>query len=268
LKKGDRVESSSAVPGVLRNDWVIRIFTFVGILVVWQILGQSVNPIIFAPPTRVATTFVRLWSDGTLPSDTLVTLQTVFVGFAISCAIGIPLGLVMGRVRTAEYSLDPYVNFIYATPLVAIIPLALIWFGPSALATYFIIALHTSPPILINTMTGVKNTERSLIETGKAFGYQGRRLWQKVALPASAPYIMAGLRIGIGAALIGTMVAEIFLYNVGLGYELVNETALFDSAGVVSGVLIIMVIGVVLAELAKLANRRFLAWARGASGVG
>ena len=251
----------------LKNKWAIRIFTLAVILAVWQILGQSVNPIIFAPPARVAGTFVSLWSDGTIPADTLVTLETVFAGFVISCAIGIPLGLVMGRVRLAEYGIDPYVNFIYATPLVAIIPIALIWFGPSNAATYFIITLHTAPPILINTMAGVKNTERRMVETGRAFGFSGWKLWRKVVLPSSLPYVMAGLRIGIGAALIGTMVAEIFLYNVGLGYLLVDETALFNSAAVVSGVLVIMVLGIVLAESAKWVDKRFLGWAAAASGV-
>ena len=252
----------------LKNKWLVRGYVLAVVLAVWQILGQSVNPIIFAPPAAVAKTFSSLWSDGTLPSATAVTIETLFVGFLISCAIGIPLGLFMGRIRLAEYSLDPFVNFIYATPLVAIIPLALIWFGPSNTATYFIITLHTAPPILINTMAGVKNTERNMVETGKAFGFKGWKLWQKVVLPSSLPYVMAGLRIGIGASLIGTMVAEIFLYNTGLGYILVNETALFNSAAVVSGVLIIMVLGVVLAESTKWMDRRFLSWARGASGVG
>lgn len=258
---------ASAV-GVVKNKWVVRGIVLAIILAVWQVLGQSVNPIIFAPPARVASTFVSLWNDGTLPSQTEVTLVTLFLGFLLSCAIAIPLGLVMGRMRLVEYAVDPYVNFIYATPLVAIIPLALIWFGPTNTATYFIITLHTAPPILINTMSGVKATERSMVETARSFGFGGWKLWRKVVLPSSLPYIMAGLRIGIGASLIGTMVAEIFLFNAGLGYELVNETALFNSAAVVSGVLIIMVIGIVLAEGTKFMDRRFLSWTRGASGVG
>jgi ABC-type nitrate/sulfonate/bicarbonate transport system permease component len=252
---------------LLKNKWVVRGYTLGLFLILWQVFGQSVNPIIFSPPTRVAGSFLGLVKDGTLTADTLVTIETAFAGFLASAALGIPLGLVMGRVRLAEYALDPYVNFIYATPLVAIIPLALIWFGPSVFATYFIVGLHTTPPILINTMSGVKSTERSLLETGRAFGFRGRRLWQKVALPASLPYITAGLRIGIGAALIGTMVAEIFLYNAGLGFLLVDRTAAFDSAGVVSGVLVIMVIGITLAETTKWLDRNFLAWAKGASGV-
>ena len=252
---------------VLKNKWLVRGYVLAVVLVVWQILGQSVNPIIFSPPGQVAKTFASLWSDGTLPSETLITLETVFAGFLISCAIAIPMGLIMGRIRLAEYAIDPYVNFIYATPLVAIIPLALIWFGPSNTATYFIITLHTVPPILINTMTGVKNTERTLVETGRAFGFGGLKLWQKVVIPSSLPYVMAGLRIGIGAALIGTMVAEIFLYNTGLGYVLVNETALFNPAAVVAGVLIIMAMGIIFAESAKFVDRRFLSWARGSSGL-
>ncbi|MDE1852426.1 MAG: ABC transporter permease [Thaumarchaeota archaeon] len=252
---------------VLKSKWVVRAYVLAIALAIWQVLGQSVNPIIFAPPLKVAATFSTLWSNGTLPSETLITVQTVFAGFLISCAVGIPVGLIMGRIRLVEYAVDPYVNFIYATPLVAIIPIALIWFGPTNTATYFIILLHTAPPILINTMAGVKSTERAMLETGRAFGFGGWRLWKKVVFPSSLPYIMAGLRIGIGAALIGTMVAEIFLYNTGLGFVLVNETALFNSAAVISAVLIIMILGIILAELAKWINRRFLSWAGGASGL-
>ncbi|HKT22724.1 MAG TPA: ABC transporter permease [Nitrososphaerales archaeon] len=253
---------------ILKSKWIVRAYVLALALAVWQVLGQSVNPIIFATPAKTAATFVRLWSDGTLPSETTITLETVFAGFLLSAAVAIPIGLVMGRIRLVEYAVDPYVNFVYATPLVAIIPIALIWFGPTNVATYFIILLHTAPPILINTMAGVKNTERTMVETGRSFGFGGLRLWQKVVLPSSLPYIMAGLRIGIGAALIGTMVAEIFLYNTGLGYVLVNETALFNSAAVISAVLIIMALGVILAELAKWIDRRFLSWAGGASGLG
>lgn len=257
----DGTKSISLV-NVLKNKWLVRAVTLVIILVGWQLFGESANRIIFAPPLRVATEFAKLWNNGTLPSATITTLETMLIGFLISTFIGIPLGLFMGRSRLVEYGLDPYVNFIYATPVVVIIPIALIWFGPGIVATYFIISLHTTPPILINTMTGVKNTDRSLIETGRAFGFSERKLWQKIAFPASLPYVMAGLRIGIGAALIGTMVAEIFLFNTGLGYILVNETALFNTSAVISGVLIIMVLGIVLAESTKWINKRFVGWAQ------
>lgn len=255
----------SAAIRIIKNKWLVRLYALVVIIVVWQIVGQSVTPIVFAPPIRVAKTFLSLWSEGTLPADTIVTLEAVFGGFVISCAIGIPLGLIMGRIRSAEYAVDPYVNFIYATPVVALLPIALIWFGPSVAATYFITTLHSAPPILINTMTGVKNTEKTIVETGRSFGFKGWKLWQKVVIPASLPYVMAGLRIGIGAALIGTMVAEIFLYNVGLGYLLTDETALFNSAAVLAGVLVIMAIGIGLTEFAKWIDRRFLYWAAATS---
>lgn len=252
---------------LLRGRWVVRALSFLLFLGVWQLLGQSVNPILFAPPLRVITRFGQLWNDGELVTATGVTIETIAVSFVLSALIAIPVGLAMGRNRFLEYGVDPYVNLIYSTPTVAIIPLAIIWFGPNLSASFLIVLLHTVPPILINTMIGVKAISRTLTQTGRSFGVQGGRLWRKVVLPASLPYIMAGLRIGMGAAVIGTMVAEIFMFNTGLGYILVYYGAQFDTAAIISGVLVTMALGIVLTEAVKLIDKRYLGWARFATGV-
>jgi ABC-type nitrate/sulfonate/bicarbonate transport system permease component len=251
----------------LRGRWVVRALSFLLFLAVWQVLGQSVNPILFAPPLRVITRFIQLWSDGELVAATAITSETIVISFVLSALIAIPIGLAMGRNRFVEYGVDPYVNLVYSTPTVAIIPLAIIWFGPNLTASFLIVLLHTVPPILINTMIGVKAIGKTLTETGRSFGVQGGRLWRKVVLPASLPYIMAGLRIGMGAAVIGTMIAEIFMFNTGLGYVLVYYGAQFDTAAIISGVLITMALGIILTEAVKQIEKRYLGWARFATGV-
>jgi ABC-type nitrate/sulfonate/bicarbonate transport system permease component len=252
---------------LLGNRWAVRLYSLIIFLTAWQLVGSSVNPILFSPPLRVAVRFSHLWADGTLPTQIIVTLETVLICFVISAAIAIPIGLAMGNRRILEYSIDPWVNLVYSTPTVAVIPLLIIWFGANLSASYVAVLLHTIPPVLINTMIGVKAISRSLAETGKSFGFQGLRLWRKVVLPASVPYIMAGLRIGMGAAVIGTMVAEIFMYTTGLGYIIVYYASIFDTAAVISGVLIVMALGIVLAEAIKLIGRRFSGWAVGATGI-
>ncbi len=234
----------------------------------WQLLGESVNPLLFVPPSNVATRFVQLWTTGGLPGQTVVTIEPVFISLAISAAIGIPVGLAMGAIRLLEYSIDPYVNFIYSLPVVVIIPLAVIWFGSNLWpSTYVIVFLHAVPPILINTMIGVKATSKTLSDTGKSFGLHGMGLLRKIIFPGSLPYILAGLRIGIGLAIIGTMVVEIFLYNTGLGYELVFYQNRFDTAAVIVGILVIMAIGIGSREIIRFFEKRSLAWSVGAKGV-
>ncbi|HZW55634.1 MAG TPA: ABC transporter permease [Nitrososphaerales archaeon] len=260
--------SDSTLKKFLRNGWTVRVISLVIFLIGWQIFASSVNPLIFVPPSVVAKRFLQLWFTGGLPIQTLITLETVFVSLAISALIGIPIGLAMGTRKIVEYGIDPYVNFIYSLPVVVIIPLAVIWFGSDLWpSTYIIVFLHAVPPILINTMIGVKAMNRTLSETGRSFGLRGIGLLRKIIVPGSLPYILAGLRIGVGLAIIGTMVVEIFLYNTGLGYELVFFQNRFDTAAVIVGILVIMAIGIGCREVIRFLEKRALAWSVGATGV-
>lgn len=252
---------------VVLNKWAVRAYTVIAFVVVWQILGQSVDPILFSPPTTVAKVFWAHTINGDLPDATLTTLETIFIGFFISAVIGIPFGLIMGRSRNTEYAIDPYVNLIYSTPVVAIVPLVAIWFGANYLSSYLIVFITSFFPIMINTMTGVKDVSKNLTETGQAFGFSGVQLWRKVVLPSSIPYIMAGLRLGIGAAIIGALLAELFLDIVGLGYILIYYEGLFNTPLVICGVVIVMALGIGLTELVKYLERKVSPWAASAKGV-
>lgn len=252
---------------IVLNKWLVRAYTLIIFLGVWQYLGQSVNPILFSPPGSVAITFWQNILNGVLGSATLVTLQTLFVGFLVSAPLGIGFGLVLGRSRAAEYSTDPYINLIYATPVVAIVPLVGIWFGVNYFSSYIIVFITAFFPILINTIAGVKDVSRSLTETGRSFGFSGLRLWRKVVLPSSIPYIMTGLRLGIGASIIGALLAELFLYIIGLGGLLVDAEAHFQTPLVICGVIIIMILGIGLTEIVKFLEKKVSPWAASAGQV-
>lgn len=259
---------------LLLNRWSLRLYSVIVFLAVWQYLGQSVNAILFSPPTVVLVKFEQYWVGTVLPGSnitlldaTLITLQTIFIGFAISIAAGIPVGLIMGRNKSTEYALDPYVNLIYSTPVIVIIPLIAIWFGSSLASSYLIVLVTAFFPIMINTMAGVKDVSKNLLETGRSFGFAGSGLWRKVVLPSSIPYIMASLRLGIGASIIGALLAELFMYDVGLGYVLVYYQAVFNTPIVVCAVLIVMALGIGLTEMVKFAERKISPWAVAATGV-
>lgn len=215
----------------------------------------------------VAISFWQNSLNGTLGNATLITLQTTFVGFVFAAALGIGFGLLFGRSRGAEYSADPYINLIYATPVVAIVPLIGIWFGANLFSSYIIVFITAFFPILINTMAGVKDVSRSLTETGRSFGFSGLGLWRKVVLPSSIPYVMTGLRLGIGGAIIGALLAELFLDLIGLGGLLVEAQAFFKTPLVISAVLIIMVIGIGLTEIVKYLEKKVSPWAASAKGI-
>jgi len=264
--QGERLDSTPKQ--ILGNGWTIRAISLAIFLIAWQIFGSTVNPLIFVPPSKVAVRFVQLWTTGGLPRDTIITIETVFISLALSALIGIPVGLAMGLRKLVEYGIDPYIIFIYSLPIVVIIPLVVVWFGSNLWpSTYVIVFLHAIPPILVNTLVGVKAMNKTLAETGKSFGMHGIVLLRKIIFPGALPYILAGLRIGVGMAIVGTMIVEIFLYNTGLGYELVFYQNRFDTAALIVGILVIMAVGIGSREVIRIFEKRALAWSAGATGV-
>jgi NitT/TauT family transport system permease protein len=166
----------------------------------------------------------------------------------------------MGRYRIVEWALDPYVNALYATPLVAIIPLVMLWFGLGFSAKLFIVFIMTLFPILINTAAGVANVSQSLVDVALAFAANERQVFTKIIMPAALPYIMTGLRLGIGRAIIGMVVAEFFTAITGLGAMIVKYGNFFKTDVMLVPVLILMVLGIVLTEALKRAETAIAPW--------
>ena len=256
-----------ATIGILRNPWVIRIISFVLFLAAWQLLANSVSSLTFAPPSETLRRFYGLWMDGEMPAAIINTVQSTLVGFALAVVAAIPLGLLMGTSRTAEYSIDPYVNLIYATPIIVLIPIVAVTMGSNLNATYLIVFLASVFPILINVISGVKNVGKEMLETSQSFGMKGSGLWRNVVLPSALPYTMAGLRIGIGHAVVGAILAEIFLYGAGLGGMIYDYAGIFDTGAIIAAVIVVMLIGVSLTEGGKYFEKRVSGWSLAAGGT-
>ena len=245
---------------LLRNPWVVRILSFAVFLVTWQLLAASISNLVFASPGETVRRFLSLATDGELSSATINTLQSIGVGFAFAVIVAVPVGLLMGMSRIAEYSIDPYLNLIYATPLIVMIPIISLLFGSDMNSGYLVVFLATVFPVLINVMAGVKNVGHDVIETSQSFGLRGSGLWRKVILPSALPYTIAGLRIGVGHAVVGAILAEIFLYTSGLGGLIYDYTGLFDTGAIIAAVIVIMLIGIALTEAVKLFEKRVAGW--------
>jgi NitT/TauT family transport system permease protein len=155
---------------------------------------------------------------------------------------------------------EPYIDAIYATPRVVLVPLVIVWFGVGYTGRLFVIWLGTVIPIIINTAIGVRNARPDLVEVAKAFGANERQLARHVIMPGSLPYIVAGLRIAAGRALIGVIVAEIFLDLTGLGGLIQTESQYFRTAPMLAGVFVIGLLGVLFIGALGRLERRFMSW--------
>ncbi len=245
---------------MISRKWGLRLLSLAVVLVLWQIVGSRINPIFLSTPTKIAAAFAATIASGELPQAVLVSLGVTAAGFFAALIIGIPVGLLMGRFRTFEYLIDPYVNALYVVPRIALIPLIIIWAGLGVTAQIVVVFGTTVFPILLSTYAGVKHVDKRLIETAHSFGASERQLFFKVIIPASVPFIMSGLRLGIGQAVIGMIVAQMFLGIAGMGFMLTNYGNQFATDYVFVVVLSLAALGIALTELVKLAERRFNHW--------
>ncbi|MEZ2127786.1 MULTISPECIES: ABC transporter permease [unclassified Sinorhizobium] len=246
----DMIEELGPPPRSNRTRW-IRLASIVIVLLAWELLGRQVNPLFMSYPSAIAQSAMRMIASGELPAALLESLKTLLVGFVVSSAFGICVGLASGRYKTVEAATDWAINALYATPLVAIVPLVTLWFGLGFEAKLFIVFIMTLFPVLINTSAGVRNVPDQLIELGNAFAANERQIFKKIILPSALPYMMTGLRLGIGRAIIGMVVAEFFTAITGLGALIIKYGNQYDTASMFVPILVLMLLGIALSILVK-----------------
>jgi len=249
-----------------RENWVlwgIRVCSVVVVLALWEVVGRQVDPLYMSYPSEIAQAAVEITRNGELPRAMGSSARTLTTGFAIAGVIGVLFGLLLGRYRRVEAAFDWMVNALYATPLVALIPLVILWFGLEFKAKLVIVVLMAVFPILINTASGVRDVNAALIDVGRAFVANERQIFTKVVMPAALPYIMTGLRLGIGRAIIGMVVAEFFTGLSGLGALVITYGNAFRTDAMLVPVLVLMVLGVGLTALLRWTESRIAPWKKG-----
>lgn len=242
--------------------WTIRIVSLVVVLTAWELYGRSVNPILFTYPTAITRALVELVVTGELAQYLGQSLQVLLAGLLSSVLVGIPAGVLLARFTTIELATDLYVNALYATPMVALIPLIVLWFGFGFWAKTVIVFLFMIFPILINTQQGVKNVDRGLLEVARSFCSTEGQLWRDLVLPSALPFIAAGLRLAIGRGLVGMVVAEFYTSVAGLGYMIVRYANAFETAKLFVPIVILMAMGILLVQAAKALELRIAPWQR------
>jgi NitT/TauT family transport system permease protein len=218
------------------------------------------NPMFISKPSLIFDAFVTLGDSGRLVDDLLVSAQPFAIGFAAAVAVGVVLGIVMGwRVRVG-YALDPLLTALYASPLVALAPLVIIFFGVGVAGKAILIFALSVFPFIFNTYAGVKSVDPLLINVVRSLGGRERDLYLKVIVPSVLPFIVAGARYGVGRALVGIIVGEFFAATAGIGYSIAKFGDLFALDRMFVCILTMMAIAVVFTEGIRWAERAAFPW--------
>lgn len=254
-----------APPAAAKAPWtetpaLYRYGFLVVLLIVWEIVGPFINPIFFTYPTKIAAAFWDLTLSGELPYYLGQSLEVMVYGLTCALIVGIPLGVAMARFKRLDWALDLPINALYATPLVAVVPLLVLWFGIYLKAKIIVVFLFAVFPVLINTYQGVRECDKNMLEVAKSFRSSEWRMWQDVLMPFAVPYIIAGVRLAIGRGLIGMIIAEFYTTISGLGFMITRYANVFEMDKVFVPVIVLMVLGVSLTSLLKWVGRRLAPW--------
>ncbi|MCC6890352.1 MAG: ABC transporter permease [Hyphomicrobiales bacterium] len=231
-------------------------------LVLWEtaVALEWVNPLFTSSPSRIAVAGYGMFADGSIWPHLQVSGYEFLVGFGLAIVAGVPLGILMGWYGRLNAILDPFVSALYATPRIALLPLIMIWFGIGLESKIAIVFLGAVFPILVNTITGVRTVNADFVKVARSFGASDRQLFMTVALPSSVPLLLSGLRLGLGHALIGIVVGEMYGAHYGIGHLIAVSGARFQTDAVMVGIIIIAATGVALTELLRLIEKRFERW--------
>src|ERR671925_1226182 len=217
-------------------------------LTIWELCGntlQLINPMFMSAPSLVFKAAVQLFASGEIWNDLRVSGIEFAWGYLLSVVVAIPFGIAIGWYKKLAYICDPFVNAMNATPRVALLPLVIIWLGIGILSKVGIIFLGAVFPILINSRDGVKTTPANLLTAARSFGASEWMLFKTVVLPSTVPFILTGLRLGLGRAIVGVMVGELYAATAGIGFMITVAGATFQTDKVFVGVLIFALTGMI-----------------------
>ena len=244
---------------ILGTGFIAVLLIFWESIPLWFTLPRGMA-LFFTTPSKIAASFYTLLLNGEIEKHFYVSAIAFVAGLGLSIIVGLPLGLIIGRSPTLEALLDPYVTAFNATPRIVLLPLLILWFGIGISSKIVIVFAGAVFPLLINTYAGVKNVDRVLVNVVRSFGANEWQLMKIVVLPNSLPYIIAGLRLAIGRAILGVVVGEFFGSSQGLGYMIASAATNYKVDVVFVGVFIFMALSVILTFAVKQLESRLASW--------
>ena len=238
----------------------VRLLSIFVLFLAWEYFGRRVNPILFTYPTAIIRAFIGLVASGELQSYMKESLLVLLYASILAVVVGVLFGVVMGRFAIVDWATDIYISALYSMPMVAMVPLIVLWFGFKVPAKVIIVFLFMVFPILLNTYQGVKDVDRNLQEVARSFCSTEGQLWRHLIIPSAIPFIVVGVRLAIGRGLVGMIVAEFYTSVTGLGYMIVRYANAFETDKLFVPIVVVMVLGVGLMGLAKWVEGRIAPW--------
>lgn len=248
----------------LRRHYLAALISVAGGLALWELVSRYVvaNALFLAAPSQIAIAIYKLARSGQLWHHIGVSSAEFALGYVIACVLGIALGLAMASSVTVKQALQPWVSGLYATPTIALAPLFILWFGIGIWSKVIVVITLVLFPVTINTEAGLRTTSDRLIEMLRSFGATRWQIFAKLSLPSAVPFILAGLKLGIGRGLIGVVVAELFGSRAGLGNLISQSADAFNMPDLFAGVVILALAGIVMTAGFGWLEGRLVPWTR------
>jgi ABC-type nitrate/sulfonate/bicarbonate transport system permease component len=244
---------------------ILATASVVGGLALWEGAARWIiqDKLFLVAPSEMMVRLAQLWQTGEIQQHTLTSGAEFLIGFAVASIVGVLGGLALGVSPVARALATPWVSAFNSTPTVALSPLLILWFGiglSSKVVVVFIVSVFS---VLVNTQAGIEGADERLVETARAFGARRSQIFIKVLLPSAVPFIVAGLRLGVGRALVGVVVAELFGATSGLGFLITTSSQVFDMGALFAAVTILAGAGVASTELIRVVEKRLAPWREG-----
>lgn len=256
------VDFATRVLLTFSRNWLRGTLSIVCGLVLWEIFSRYViaNTLFLASPLQIIAAIVKLSQSGELQHDIAVSALEFALGYVIASVLGIALGVGMAASISVKQMTQPWVSGLYATPVIALAPLFILWFGIGIWSKVVVAASLVVFPVTINTEAGLRTTSVRLTEMLRSFGANRFQIFCKLSLPSAMPFILAGLKIGIGRGLIGIVVGELFGARAGLGRLIAESAETFNMPDLFAGVVILACAGIALTAAFGWLEKRLVPW--------
>jgi ABC-type nitrate/sulfonate/bicarbonate transport system permease component len=249
--------NSALTSGQLR--WTRHLVGVAAFLLIWQVAGSNLGSGILAPPSAVLPEFVAMWSDERLPGIIAGSLQQMLLGYALACAVGMPLGIAMGRVPTLGLMLQPWLSMLIVTSIASLVPLFILAVGSGFQFRVLVIFASAVFYVTMVSYDGAREIERRWLDIGRSFAASRMQQFMKIMLPASFPYLLTAARIGLGQSLRGMIVAELFVI-VGIGGLIHDAGQEISTARYFALLMLLMILALAANELLRWVSWKLAPW--------
>lgn len=259
-----RAELLTRVLESLRQNHLAGLLSVTGGLLLWELVSRALvaNALFLAAPTQIFAAIVSLAASGKLGQHIAISAVEFVVGYIIASVLGIVLGLGMASSVSIKQVMQPWISGFYATPTIALAPLFILWFGIGIWSKVLVVVFLVLFPVTINTEAGLRNTSESLIDMLRSFGATPWQIFIKVSLPSAMPFILAGLKLGIGRGLIAVVVAELFGSRAGLGRLISQSADAFNMPELFAGVIVLAAAGIAMTAGFSWIEGKLVPWTR------